>query len=182
MVLPALCSKPIRGAARYPVTMTDIFDVIADPTRRQLLTALRDRLSAEGAGGSAIDIAEFVGLLGVTRPTVVKHLAVLQQAGLVVEAVDGTTRSYTLDASPLEELEDWLVPFIGVGEHGHAYTADAAADSVWDASAAFAAWSGADVGESIGRAVADRSYRARTAIQGATDKVARKLPRGRRTP
>lgn len=160
--------------------MTDIFDVIADPTRRQVLTALRDRLSAEGAGASAIDIGEFVGLLGVTRPTVVKHLAVLREAGLVVEALDGTTRSYTLDVSPLEELEDWLVPFIGIGEHGLAYAPEAAADEVWDAAAAFAAWSGADVGESIGRAVADRSHRARTAIKGATGKVTGKLPRGRR--
>ena len=160
--------------------MTDIFDVIADPTRRQLLTALRDRLSAEGAGESAIDIAEFVGLLGVTRPTVTRHLGVLLEAGLVVEAIDGTTKSYTLDPSPLEELEDWLVPFIGIGEHGADLGTDAADPATWDATAAFSAWSGADVGESIGRAVADRSYRARTAIQEATDKVSRKLPRARR--
>jgi len=157
--------------------MADIFDVIADPTRRQVLTALRDRLSAEGAGNSGVGIAEFVGLLGVTRPTVVRHLGVLVTAGLVVEADSAGVKSYTLDPSPLEELEDWLVPFIGIGEHGQ--SAEAPEDT-WDAVAAFAAWSGADVGESIGRAVAERSYRARTVLHEATEIVAKKLPRGRK--
>jgi len=157
--------------------MTDIFDVIADPTRRQVLTALRDRLSAEGAGRSGVGIAEFVGLLGVTRPTVVKHLGVLVAAGLIIETDSAGVKSYTLDPSPLEELEDWLVPFIGIGEHSHA---DEAPEDTWDAATAFAAWSGADVGESIGRAVADRSHRARTALHDATEIVAKKLPRGRK--
>jgi len=160
--------------------MTDIFDVIADPTRRQLLTALRDRLSAEGVGNSGVGVAEFVGLLAVTRPTVVRHLAVLKEAGLVVEAGEGAAKVYTLDPSPLEEVEDWLVPFIGIGEHGDIAAYGDEPEETWDAAAAFAAWSGADVGESIGRAVADRSYRARTALHDASEIVAKKLPRARK--
>ena len=164
---------------RYPDAMTDIFDVIADPTRRQLLTALRDSLAADGAGASDVEVAEFVESLGVTRPTVLKHLGVLREAGLVTERLEGTKRYFALEVGPLEEIEDWLVPFIGIGDHAR-FAPDLDEASGFD-SAVFAAWSGADVGESIGRAVADRSYRARTAIQEATGKVGRKLPRGRRS-
>jgi len=155
--------------------MTDIFDVIADPTRRQLLTALRDSLATGGAGAREIEVAEFVEALGVTRPTVVKHLGILREAGLVTERTETTKRYFALDASPLEELEDWLVPFIGIGGHGdYAHKLDEA--SGFD-SAVFAAWSGADVGESIGRQLADRSHQALTVIHDATEKVQKRLPK-----
>jgi ArsR family transcriptional regulator len=155
--------------------MTDIFDVIADPTRRQLLTALRDSLATGGAGDHEIEVAEFVEALGVTRPTVVKHLGVLREAGLVIERTDATKRYFALDASPLEELEDWLVPFIGIGGHGD-YAKELDEASGFD-SAVFAAWSGADVGESIGRQLADRSHQALTVIHDATEKVQKRLPK-----
>ena len=155
--------------------MTDIFDVIADPTRRQLLTALRDSLATGGAGDHEIEVAEFVEALGVTRPTVVKHLGILREAGLVIERTDATKRYFALDASPLEELEDWLVPFIGIGGHGD-YAKELDEASGFD-SAVFAAWSGADVGESIGRQLADRSHQALTVIHDATEKVQKRLPK-----
>ena len=155
--------------------MTDIFDVIADPTRRQLLTALRDSLATGGAGDHEIEVAEFVEALGVTRPTVVKHLGVLREAGLVIERTDATKRYFALDASPLEELEDWLVPFIGIGGHGD-YAKELDEASGFD-SAVFAAWSGADVGESIGRQLADRSHQALTVIHDATEKVSKRMPK-----
>ena len=156
--------------------MTDIFDVIADPTRRQLLTALRDSLATGGAGDHEIEVAEFVEALGVTRPTVVKHLGILREAGLVIERTDATKRYFALDASPLEELEDWLVPFIGIGGHGD-YAKELDEASGFD-SAVFAAWSGADVGGTIGRRVAEGTHQARSAIQDASDRVVRKLPTG----
>ena len=155
--------------------MTDIFDVIADPTRRQLLTALRDSLATGGAGDHEIEVAEFVEALGVTRPTVVKHLGILREAGLVIERTDATKRYFALDASPLEELEGWLVPFIGIGGHGD-YAKELDEASGFD-SAVFAAWSGADVGESIGRQLADRSHQALTVIHDATEKVQKRLPK-----
>ena len=155
--------------------MTDIFDVIADPTRRQLLTALRDSLATGGAGDHEIEVAEFIEALGVTRPTVVKHLGILREAGLVIERTDATKRYFALDASPLEELEDWLVPFIGIGGHGD-YAKELDEASGFD-SAVFAAWSGADVGESIGRQLADRSHQALTVIHDATEKVQKRLPK-----
>jgi len=155
--------------------MTDIFDVIADPTRRQLLTALRDSLATGGASDHEIEVAEFVEALGVTRPTVLKHLGILREAGLVIERTDATKRYFALDASPLEELEDWLVPFIGIGGHGD-YAKELDEASGFD-SAVFAAWSGADVGESIGRQLADRSHQALTVIHDATEKVQKRLPK-----
>lgn len=160
---------------RYCEAMTDIFDVIADPTRRRLLTALRDSLAAGGVGASEVEIAEFVESLGSTRPTVAKHLVVLRDAGLVVERIDGTRRFFSIDVTPLEEVEDWLVPFIGIGDAALVPAVDV------DASV-FAAWSGADVGESIGRVIADRSHQARAAIHDASEKVAKVLPRNGRKP
>jgi len=165
MVLPA--------GHRYCVAMTDIFDVIADPTRRQLLTALRDSLASEGAGASEVEVSEFVEALGSTRPTIVKHLGVLRDAGLVSERVEGTKRYFTIDVTPLEEVEDWLVPFIGIGDA-------ASAPEIDDETSVFSAWSGADVGESIGRKIADRSHQARTAIHDATEKVSKVLPKNSR--
>jgi DNA-binding transcriptional ArsR family regulator len=155
--------------------MTDIFDVIADPTRRQLLTVLRDSLASEGAGASEVEVSEFVEVVGSTRPTVVKHLGVLRDAGLVLERVEGTKRYFTIDVTPLEEIEDWLVPFIGIGDATSAPVVD-------DDTSVFAAWSGADVGESIGRKIADRSHQARTAIHEASEKVSKVLPRNPRRP
>ena len=167
MVLPA--------GPRYCVAMTDIFDVIADPTRRQLLTVLRDSLASEGAGASEVEVSEFVQILGSTRPTVLRHLGVLRDAGVVIERVEGTRRFFTIDVSPLEEIEDWLVPFIGIGDATSAPT-------VGDDTSVFAAWSGADVGESIGRRIADRSHQARTVIHDASEKVSKVLPRNARRP
>ena len=168
MVLPA--------GPRYCDAMTDIFDVIADPTRRRLLTALRDSLASEGAGASEVEVSELVEILGSTRPTILKHLGVLRDAGLVIERIEGTKRFSTIDVAPLDEVEDWLVPFIGIGDATSAPSLDDSADD----SSVFAAWSGADVGESIGRVIADRSHQARTAIHDASEMVAKVLPRNSR--
>jgi DNA-binding transcriptional ArsR family regulator len=160
--------------------MTDIFDAIADPTRRGILQLLRDRL------GGAIDevgVPEFVEELGVTRQAINRHLVVLADAGLVIPRDEGTVRTYSLDTTPFEELEDWLGQFVGLS------AAAGVAGSVTggpvpeaaDGSTVFSAWSGADVGETIGRALAERSYQARSAIREASEKLprSRKKRRGR---
>src|SRR5690606_10316588 len=92
MVLP--------GAPDYPVVMADIFDVIAEPTRRQLLRRL-------AAGGEAA-VGDLVESLGVTQPTVSKHLAVLREAELVTVREDGRNRYYAVRPAPLEEVDEFL--------------------------------------------------------------------------
>ncbi len=89
--------------------MTDIFDVIADGTRRDILQLLLRRAGDEDAGTS---VSELVEELGISQPTVSKHLKVLRDAELVTVREDGQRRFYSLAVGPLEEVDDWLVPFL----------------------------------------------------------------------
>ncbi|MCU1580299.1 MAG: metalloregulator ArsR/SmtB family transcription factor [Rhodoglobus sp.] len=158
--------------------MADIFDVIADETRRQVLAVLLERYISEDSAAGDISVGEIVEHLGLTQPTVSKHLRVLRDHGLVTVREDGQHRYYSLDSSPLEDIEDWLVPFLSADFD------DDQLDAAVDESAVFAAWSGADVGDSIGRRIAEGSYQARSVIQDASERVARRLPRrfSRRRP
>ena len=88
--------------------MADIFDVIADSTRREILQVLlsRDQLTEDGTS-----VSQIVGELTVSQPTVSKHLKVLREAGLVTVREDGQHRYYRVDQTPLEQVDDWLMPF-----------------------------------------------------------------------
>lgn len=89
--------------------MADIFDVIADGTRRDILRLLLDRSDA-GDGGTSV--SQIVSELGVSQPTVSKHLKVLRDAALVSVREEGQHRYYSLTPSPLDEVDDWLIPFL----------------------------------------------------------------------
>ena len=90
--------------------MSDIFDVIADEGRRQILGLLLERSLA---GTAEISVSELVAQTGLSQPTVSKQLKVLRESGLVIVREDGQHRLYHLDATPLEQLEAWVVPFLG---------------------------------------------------------------------
>lgn len=160
--------------------MADIFDVIADATRRDLLQALLDRYVATDSETGELSVGEMVEKLGLSQPTVSKHLKVLRDSQLVRVREVGQHRYYSLDSEPLERIEDWLIPFLS-----------ADFESGGDAgTAVFAAWSGANVpaplrraaeslpnasetGTSIGRAAADASHQARAVLGDATAGVER---------
>jgi ArsR family transcriptional regulator len=146
--------------------MADIFDVVADPTRRAILQVLRDRL---GAAVTELSAAQFVAEIGVSRQAINRHLVVLRDSGLVTVRERGQERYYALDSSPLDVLEEWIGQFIGISQHPSAAIAG-------PESAAFSAWSGVDVGEAVGRSIAERSYQARSAIKGASERVSARLP------
>ena len=120
------------------------------------MRALLERSLARDASAGEISVGDLVERLGLSQPTVSKHLKVLRDHGLVSVREDGQHRYYRLDPGPLEELEDWLTPFI-----------EPALDDEDDlriddgGSAVFAAWSGTDVGDTIGRRVAEGTYQAR---------------------
>ncbi|WP_104168054.1 helix-turn-helix transcriptional regulator [Arthrobacter sp. SX1312] len=80
----------------------DVFAVIAEGTRRQILENLRDGDKAVG---------ELVIELQVSQPTVSKHLKVLREAGLVSMRAQGQKRYYSLDTAPLGRVRDWLAGF-----------------------------------------------------------------------
>lgn len=89
--------------------MTDLFDVLADETRRDIVTLLH-RASSDG---SEMSVGELVESLGITQPTVSKHLKVLREAGVVRVREDGQHRFYRLDTTPLVSLNEWLAGFTG---------------------------------------------------------------------
>lgn len=161
--------------------MADIFAVIADPTRRDLLQALLDRQATSDTAGE-LSVGEMVEKLGLSQPTVSKHLRVLRENHLVAVREVGQHRYYRLDADPLEAVEDWLVPFLSSDFDVVDTTG----------SAVFAAWSGTNVpapirraaetlqhsgeaGESIGRRVADASHQVQTVIEDATAGVQQRV-------
>src|ERR671933_598009 len=90
--------------------MADLFDVIADPTRRELLRALLERSQAEGPG--EVSVGELVTQLSLSQPTVSKHLKTLRDFSLVTVREQGQHRYYKLDATKLEPVAEWLGAFM----------------------------------------------------------------------
>ncbi len=99
----------LRTRDGYPEHMTDIFDVIADGTRRDILQLLLQRATEGDAGTS---VSQIVSELGISQPTVSKHLKVLRDADLVSVREDGQRRFYSIEVEPLGVVDDWLVPFL----------------------------------------------------------------------
>jgi DNA-binding transcriptional ArsR family regulator len=79
-----------------------VFEVIAEPNRRAILSLLV--LSEQSVG-------EIERQLRMSQPTVSKHLRVLREAGFVESTVDAQRRLYRLRPEPLQEVEAWLSPF-----------------------------------------------------------------------
>jgi DNA-binding transcriptional ArsR family regulator len=82
--------------------MESVFEIIAEPNRRAILSLLV--LSQQSVG-------EIERQLGMPQPTVSKHLRVLREAGFVESMVDAQRRLYRVKPEPLQEVEAWLAPF-----------------------------------------------------------------------
>jgi ArsR family transcriptional regulator, arsenate/arsenite/antimonite-responsive transcriptional repressor len=92
--------------------MADIYEAIADATRRQLLEEL---LGAQLAGGAGeLTVSELVAATNLGQPTVSKHLKTLREVGLVSVREEGQKRFYTVTPEPLEEIEDWIVTLLSL--------------------------------------------------------------------
>jgi DNA-binding transcriptional ArsR family regulator len=143
--------------------MADIFDVLADGTRRELLSHLLNR-SQSLSDGAEIAVSDLVTELGISQPTVSKHLKVLRDHGLVAVREEGQHRYYRLDAAPLGELQTWLAPFLGTAESSAVRAADTAAP-------VSAAWAGTEVGDRVGRRAAETAHSARVALDAAQEKL-----------
>jgi ArsR family transcriptional regulator, arsenate/arsenite/antimonite-responsive transcriptional repressor len=135
--------------------MADIFDVVADPTRRQLLGRLLALAHAEGSMGE-ISVGSLVGELGISQPTVSKHLKTLREHGLVQVRDEGQHRYYRLDPAPLDEVADWVSAFVAEPE-----PVDGAI--VVDAETGYLSWTGTRVADRIGRAAAVAAFTAQNA-------------------
>ena len=112
-----------------------------------------------------MSVSELVTELGISQPTVSKHLKVLRDHGLVTVREEGQHRYYRLDPAPLDEFEEWLAPFVSEAASVTPVRMRTPASTV------FAAWAGTDVGDRVGRAAAETAHIARVALEAAQEKL-----------
>ncbi|MGH3344652.1 MAG: ArsR/SmtB family transcription factor [Carbonactinosporaceae bacterium] len=79
-----------------------MFEVLAEPRRREILDLLRI---------GERPVGELVDQLTLSQPAVSKHLKVLREAGLVEVRQDAQRRWYRLRPEPLAEIDAWLAPY-----------------------------------------------------------------------
>ena len=82
--------------------MESVFEIIAEPNRRAILTLLV---------ASQQSVGEIERHLHMSQPTVSKHLRVLREAGFVESTVDAQRRLYRLKPEPFQAVDDWLAQF-----------------------------------------------------------------------
>ena len=111
---PLLVHLVIPQSSRFVYTLTricsveytrrveSVFDIIAEPNRRAILSVLVS---------SQQSVGEIERRLRMPQPTVSKHLRVLREAGFVESTVDAQRRLYRLKPEPLQEVDAWLAPF-----------------------------------------------------------------------
>jgi DNA-binding transcriptional ArsR family regulator len=86
----------------YIRTVESVFDVIAEPNRRAILSFLVP---------SERSVGEIERELRMSQPAVSKHLRVLREAGFVESIVAAQRRLYRLRPEPLIEIDTWLAQF-----------------------------------------------------------------------
>ena len=82
-----------------PCASADIFQVIADPTRRALLDQLRTGEQA---------VKQLAEPFAMSLPAISQHLQILCEAGLVQMRKSGRKRLYRLNPEPLKQVSDWI--------------------------------------------------------------------------
>ncbi|MBO1625221.1 ArsR/SmtB family transcription factor [Bacillus arachidis] len=82
------------SAAKY-----DVFQAIADPTRREVLRLLTEK---------ELPISKITDHFPMSRTAVAKHLNILSEAKLVRGRKVGREKIYRLQPEPLAELQEWL--------------------------------------------------------------------------
>lgn len=82
--------------------LSNVFNALADPTRRDILARL--------AGGDAT-VGELSAPFDISQPAISKHLKVLERAGLISRRRRATARLSHLEAEPLRNATEWLVRY-----------------------------------------------------------------------
>jgi DNA-binding transcriptional ArsR family regulator len=89
-------------------TTSDVFNAIAEPRRRQILSYLvvHER-----------QVSEIVAAIGLDQPSVSKHLGVLREVGLVGVRRNGRHRLYRTNAEAIRPLHEWTATFERYWQH-----------------------------------------------------------------
>jgi DNA-binding transcriptional ArsR family regulator len=89
----------VNRMVKYSASLDSTFGALADPTRRAILAALML--------GQA-SISELARPHRMSLPGVMKHVRILERAGLVSQRKIGRTRRCQLAAKPLKDAEAWI--------------------------------------------------------------------------
>ena len=84
------------------LTRRDVFQAIADPTRRAILLLVASQSMTAGAIAANFDTA---------RPTVSKHLQILNECELLKQEINGREIYYHINAKKMKEVSDFIEPF-----------------------------------------------------------------------
>ena len=87
--------------------MADVFQVLADPTRRRIVEELR---------GGERSVGEIVRAVDIGQPGVSRQLAILEDAQFVTVRPDGRRRLYALRPEPFEELSQFVTVYRAIWE------------------------------------------------------------------
>lgn len=81
-----------------PESMSDLFHALASEPRREILDIVKDR-----PGCSVMEVCRY---FDVSRVAVMKHLAVLEKAGLIISEKSGRTRQLYFNAAPIQLIHE----------------------------------------------------------------------------
>jgi DNA-binding transcriptional ArsR family regulator len=85
----------------------DPFQAIADPTRRAILVLLSSETMSAGAIADNFNVA---------RPTISKHIQILNECELITSAQKGREIFYELKVENMKEIDNWLIQFRKIWE------------------------------------------------------------------
>ncbi len=87
--------------------MADVFQVLADPTRRRIVEVLR---------GGEHSVGELVQAVDIGQPGVSRQLAILEDADFVTVRPEGRRRLYSLRPEPFKELSRFVTTYRAIWE------------------------------------------------------------------
>ncbi|MCC0056782.1 MAG: helix-turn-helix transcriptional regulator [Rhodobiaceae bacterium] len=85
--------------AKHDPGLSLLFHALADPTRRSILMGLAERPAR---------VTDLSAPTGFSLPTVMRHLSVLEEAGLITTAKDGRVRTCAIVPGALAPVQTWL--------------------------------------------------------------------------
>lgn len=91
-----------------PSAHSDVFQAVADPTRRAILDRLRK---------GPLPVNDLASGFRVSRPAISKHLRVLRSARLVREKKEGRQRIYQLEPARLQDVANWAQEYRKFWQH-----------------------------------------------------------------
>lgn len=93
--------------AKYPTDLDRAFAALSDPTRRAIISSLCDGPKSVSELSEPFDIA---------LPSLLKHVQVLEQSGLISSEKTGRVRTCRIEAEALQAAETWIQQHIATWE------------------------------------------------------------------